>query len=81
MYEKHKKEGKKVEDILKKLPPGYTMGGIFLNGLLVPVTNFSNMDGSVGYFINDGQVVLVDTKKVNGLAFAPVEEPEEEEEA
>lgn len=74
------REKKRLEDIIKKLPPNYAVGGVFLNGLLVPVTNFSNATGDLGYFINDGQVVLVDTDKVDGLAFGEPEEAEEEEE-
>lgn len=73
------KNKKDVEDVLKKLPPNYPVGAIFLNGLLVPVFSFSNVDGEVAYFINDGQVVVVDTKKVDGLAFGAVEDEEEEE--
>lgn len=72
-----------MEDILKKLPPGYTVGGVFLNGMLVEVTNFSNLCGCAAYFVNDGQVCVVDAGKIDGLCFGAAEgaeEPAEEEE-
>lgn len=70
-----------IEDLLKKLPPGYTMGAVFLNGLLVPVTAISNVCDDCAYFIGeDGQVCVVDTKKVDGVCFGEVEAPDAEEE-
>jgi hypothetical protein len=70
-----------IEDILKKLPPNYPVGGLFLNGLLVPVANISNVCDCCAYFVDgDGQVVVVDTNKVDGLSFGAAEEEEEEEE-
>ncbi|HZG77452.1 MAG TPA: hypothetical protein VEZ72_16485 [Paenibacillus sp.] len=68
--------------LLEKLPPNYPVGTIYLNGQPVPVTQFSNLDSDdLGYFIADGQVVVLDCYKIDGVSFAPAEEEEEEEEA
>ncbi|UHA59766.1 hypothetical protein KDJ21_024005 [Metabacillus litoralis] len=70
-----------IEDLLKKLPPSYPVGAIFLNGLLVPVAAISNVCDCCAYFIGeDGQVVVVDAGKVEGLSFGEAEAEEEEEE-
>jgi|GEM_PF-3121910 len=70
--------------LLEKLPPNYPVGTIYLNGQPVPVTQFANLDSDdLAYFVVDGQVVVLDCHKVDGISFAPaeVEEEEEEEEA
>ncbi|MCL7746121.1 hypothetical protein [Halalkalibacter alkaliphilus] len=65
-----------VEEILKKLPPNYPVGGIFLKGKLVPVAAFSNLCDCLAYFIDeDGQVIVVDVDKVSGVAFGEDVEP------
>lgn len=70
-----------IEDLLKKLPPSYPVGAIFLNGLLVPVAAISNVCDCCAYFIGeDGQVVVVDAGKVEGLSFGEAEAEAEEEE-
>ncbi|UGB32177.1 hypothetical protein [Metabacillus sp. B2-18] len=68
-----------IEDILKKLPPSYPVGAIFLNGLQVPVTAITNVCDCCAYFIGEnGQVVVVDAGKVEGLSFGEAETEEEE---
>jgi len=71
-----------IEDILKKLPPGYGVGGVYLrNGSLVPVTTFSNVCDCCAYFIGeDCQVCVFDTDKIDGLCFGPAEAPDADEE-
>ncbi|QOR68008.1 hypothetical protein IM538_07715 [Cytobacillus suaedae] len=75
-----------MHDLLKKLPPNYSLGTIYLNGIPVQVTHFSNLDENshLAYFIADGQVTVLDSQKIDGISFAPaadvVEEVIEEEE-
>ncbi|HZG57313.1 hypothetical protein [Paenibacillus sp.] len=66
--------------MLEKLPPNYPVGTIYLNGQPVQVTQFSNLDNDLGYFVADGQVVVLDCHKIDGISFAPAEAEEEEEE-
>ncbi|MGD6843801.1 hypothetical protein ACQCVH_14905 [Bacillus infantis] len=78
MTERH--EGN-IEGLLKKLPPNYPVGSLYLHGSNAAVTRFSNLHNGLAYFIGeDCQVCVFDAEKVNGICFAPAEEPEGEEE-
>jgi hypothetical protein len=78
MTERH--EGN-IEGLLKKLPPNYSVGSLYLKGSNAAVTRFSNLNNGLAYFINeDCQVCVFDADKVHGICFAaPAEEEEEEE--
>jgi len=70
-----------IVDLLKKLPPNYTLGTVYLNGAPVVVQKFMNLQYELAYFVDEeGQVVIMDSGKIDGLAFAPAEVEEEEEE-
>jgi hypothetical protein len=72
-----------IYQLLQIMPPSYSIGTVYLNGAVVPVTGFSNLNTKTGlaYFINaEGKVVVLDAEKIDGLAFGAAEEPEEPEE-
>lgn len=59
-------------ELLKKLPPNYPVHMIYLNGIAVEVWAFSNIDCEkcLAHFINiDGQVVIFDVAKIDGISF------------
>ena len=64
-------KGKKsMQDLLEGLPPNYPVGGIYLNGVFVPVFNFSNVCDCIAYFTDDeGQIIAVNVNKVDGISF------------
>ncbi|MDT8861053.1 hypothetical protein N0O92_12490 [Alkalihalobacillus sp. MEB130] len=66
-----------VENILKKLPPNYPVGGVFVKGQFIPVSFFSNLCDCLAYFIDeDGQVIVIDVDKITGIAFGEDVAPE-----
>ncbi|HZG84857.1 hypothetical protein [Paenibacillus sp.] len=72
---------KSIVDLLKKLPPNYTLGTVYLNGAPVVVQKFMNLNDELAYFVDEeGQVVIMDSGKIDGLSFGAAEEEEEEEE-
>ncbi len=65
-----KKDKCGVEDILKKLPPNYPVGGVFIKGNLVIVAAFSNLCDCIAYFVDEeGQVLAFDVDKITGISF------------
>lgn len=77
MSEKKNKKCDNLQELLKKLPPNYPVGGVFLNGVNVPAGNFSNVCDCLVYFADaEGQITVVDAKKVDGISFGAVEEEE-----
>ncbi|WP_026672627.1 hypothetical protein [Alkalihalobacterium bogoriense] len=74
---KDKKDDRGVEDILKKLPPNYPIGGVFVKGQLIIVTFFSNVCDGLAYFLDEeGQVLVLEVDKITGIAFGETELPE-----
>jgi hypothetical protein len=78
----------KIEGLLKKLPPNYSVGTLYVNGTRANVDKFSNLNDGLAFFINNEcQVCVFDADKINGICFKPAgeaaaeEEEEEEEEA
>ena len=67
------------EQLLKNIPVNYPMGVVFLNGIAVEVANFSNLNSETGlaYFVDvEGQIIVLDSSKIDGVAFAEVETDE-----
>jgi hypothetical protein len=74
-HEKHN-----VKDVLKKLPPNYPIGTLYVNGAAVIVVTFVNYMEGLAYFIGeDCQVVIIDVDSIDGIQFAPTEVEEEED--
>lgn len=68
------------ENFFENIPVNYPVGVVFLNGIAVEVASFSNLNTETGlaYFVNaDGQITVLDTSKVDGVAFGEVEAEEE----
>jgi len=68
------------EQLLKNIPVNYPMGVVFLNGIAVEVANFSNLNTETGlaYFVDaEGQIIVLDTNKIDGVAFGEAEVEEE----
>lgn len=77
-----KYDGNKFNDFFKKIPVNYPIGVVYLNGFPVEVANFSNLQSDTGlaYFIDaEGQLTILDTAKIDGVAFGEAEEAPEEE--
>ncbi|MCA1041853.1 hypothetical protein LCM00_20365 [Bacillus infantis] len=77
-----------VEGLLRKLPPNYPVGSVFVNGAKAYVDRFSNYCDGLAYFIKDCHVCVFDADRINGICFAHPYAPagdaadlEEEEEA
>lgn len=71
----------KFEKFFKYIPVNYPIGVVFLNGIAVEVASFSNLNTETGlaYFVDaEGQITVLDTKKVDGVAFGEAEAEEEE---
>ncbi|UOE94548.1 hypothetical protein [Alkalihalobacillus sp. LMS39] len=74
---KDKKDDRRVEDILKKLPPNYPIGGVFVKGKLIIVAFFSNVCDGLAYFLDEeGQVIVLEVDKITGIAFGETELPD-----
>ena len=70
------------KDFFNKIPVNYPIGVVFLNGIAVEVANFSNLNADTGlaFFVDAaGQITVLDTAKIDGVAFGEAEEEEEEE--
>lgn len=74
-------KAKKIKDLMKKLPPGYAVGRILVNGATADVTQFINDKEGLAYFDVNGQIGAYEAKKINGILFGAAEAAEEEEEA
>lgn len=74
------KDKKCLKDLLTTIPPNYPVNMIYLNGVPVEVWAFSNIDCEkcLAYFINvDGQVVIFDAEKIDGISFGELEEDDD----
>lgn len=70
----------KFEQFFKNIPVNYPIGVVFLNGIAVEVASFSNLNTETGlaFFVDaEGQITVLDTEKVDGVAFGEVEAEEE----
>ncbi|RFU61749.1 hypothetical protein [Peribacillus glennii] len=60
------------KDFLKNLPINYPLGIVYLNGVPVRVSTFLNQNHETGlaYFMDeDGQAVVIDIAKIDGIGF------------
>ncbi|MBT2757948.1 hypothetical protein J7E71_18920 [Mesobacillus foraminis] len=73
-------KAKKIKHLMKKLPPGYPVGRILVNGAKEDVTQFVNDKDGLAYFGVNGQIGAYEAKKINGILFGAAEAAEEEEE-
>ncbi|WP_121614492.1 hypothetical protein [Mesobacillus foraminis] len=69
-----------LKRLIKKLPPGYAVGRILVNGATEETTLFVNEKDGLAYFNVDGQVGAYEAKKISGMVFGAAEAAEEEEE-
>jgi hypothetical protein len=71
----------KFKEFFKSIPVNYPIGIVFLNGVPVEVATFSNLDADTGlaFFVDaEGQITVLDTAQIDGLAFGEAEEPDTE---
>ncbi|WP_121612609.1 hypothetical protein [Mesobacillus foraminis] len=69
-----------LKKIMKKLPPGYPMSRILVNGAAEDVTQFVNEKEGLAYFDVAGQVGVYEAKKIHGMLFGAAADAGEEEE-
>ena len=65
-----------IEHLLLSIPVNYPIGVVFVNGVAVEVASFSNVDVETGlaYFLDaDGQIVVLDTLSIDGVAFGDID--------
>ncbi|MFS0634791.1 hypothetical protein AB1K84_02705 [Mesobacillus foraminis] len=63
------KEPKKVGDLIKRLPSGFPVSHILVNGVKEEVTRFINEKDGVAYFLVNNQLIAYETKDINGILF------------
>ena len=69
------------EKFFKNIPVNYPIGVVFVNGIAVEVARFSNLNQEAGlaFFVDEeGQITVLDTDKIDGVAFGEAEAEEEE---
>lgn len=69
----------KFEQFFENIPVNYPIRVVFLNGIAVEVASFSNLNTETGmaFFVDaEGQITVLDTGKVDGVAFGEAEAEE-----
>ena len=67
----------------QNIPVNYPIGVVYLNGLAVEVANFSNLSKETGlaFFLDDaGQITVLNTNKIDGVAFGVADATDEADE-
>lgn len=65
----------KFEQFFQNIPVNYPIGVVFLNGIAVEVARFTNVNTEgLAFFVDaEGQVTVLDTGKIDGVAFGEAE--------